>query len=94
MTQIISSWTLEVLQPGQNSEVRTHCASIRITNTSAGKVLTISPRSSSYQLPIAPGASWGIDLADVRDELATIIDVYTSVHDAQVIVERIFKRSA
>jgi hypothetical protein len=92
-TRIKSRWTVEVLQQGADSEVRTQCASIRIRNTSAKFTLDIAPRNSSYRLPVAPGTSWGIDLADVHDELETVIIVYTGQHDSPVIVERIFKEA-
>lgn len=90
--QVLSNWTLEILQPGQNSAVDTNCASIRIRNTSATTVLYIAPRGSSYRLPVPPGGVWGIDVHDARDRLETVIDLYTAMHDANVIVERIFKR--
>jgi len=91
-TQVLSNWTLEILQPGQDSEVTTNCASVRLRNTSATTVLYIAPRGSSHRLPVPPGGVWGIDIPDVFDELATIISVFTEKHDAPVVVERIFKQ--
>ena len=93
-TQMLSNWTLEILQPGKDSSVTTNCASISIRNTSTTKVLYLAPRNSTYRLPVAPGGSWGIDLASAQDELVTVVEVYTAQHDAAVIVERIFKQVA
>lgn len=92
-TQVLSNWTLEILQPGQNSEITTNCASIRIRNMSAATVLYIAPKGSSYRLPVPPGGGvWGIDIANVYDELQSNIIVFTETHDATVVVERIFKQ--
>lgn len=90
-TQVLSNWTLEILQPGQDGEVTTNCASVRLRNMSATMVLYIAPKGSSHRLPVPPGGVWGIDIPDVYDELETVIKVFTETHDAPVVVERIFK---
>jgi hypothetical protein len=93
LVQVASTFELEVLQPGVDSKVITHCASIRIRNTSEKLPLSIAPLNSTYQLPVAPGGVWGIDCTDVRVELRTVLVVSTKNHDAPVIVERIFNHA-
>ncbi|MDO7886839.1 hypothetical protein [Hymenobacter cheonanensis] len=93
LVQVASTFELEVLQPGANSAIVTHCASIRIRNTSENKVLFIAPQNSAYALPIAPGGAWGIDCTDVRVELRTVLIALIKDHDAPTIVERIFNHS-
>ena len=93
LVQVASTFELEVLQPGIESKVITHCASIRIRNTSEKMPLAIAPLNSPYQLTIAPGAVWGIDCTDVRAELRTVLILSTTTHDAPVVIERIFNRA-